>query len=124
MITATPKGRFVYYTPIANPSVTGAAEILNALNMAISACMTDDEIIHYITAFTHQRRITIVGKLNTLSCDPETLAVRTGISLPALLRHIEKLQARDMVSPDKSRLELRIPNNLFGHALLDTALKN
>ncbi|QBG47730.1 ArsR family transcriptional regulator [Verrucomicrobia bacterium S94] len=124
LISATPKGRFVFYTPVPNPSVAGAAQILTALKVAISADMNDDEIIHYTTAFTHQRRIVMVKALEERGCEPVELSSLTRIPLPALLRHAEKLRARDMISDRKHTLKLRIPQNLFGHAMLESALKS
>lgn len=122
LIQAEPKGRHVYYIAIPNVNVHGAAELLNALKHAFGTEMKNKEIIHYTTAFTHQRRIAIAKALQHRPTQPAELSARTSIPMTALLRHLSKLSNRDMAEMAKEHYRLAIPNNVYGHTLLLAAL--
>ncbi|MSU56772.1 MAG: metalloregulator ArsR/SmtB family transcription factor [Pedosphaera sp.] len=72
-----------------------AAQLRTALHRgSVSAAM----IFRLATAFTHPRRVEIVRLLQT---EPRTvlqMQVATGISYPAMIRHLHKLESRGFVA--------------------------
>lgn len=100
-----------------------AAEILNTLKSICGGGMDNEEIIHTATAFTHPRRIEIVKVLQHRSLSLAEIAVFTGISMPALFRHLGKLEKRNVVDISGGCHSLATPKNIFAHTLLLIALQ-
>lgn len=89
---------FVLYRPEPNPEVEGSEQLLNALRGAYEEFMPLNLVFQALTAFTHERRISMVQMLKKKSMDEAQLSVKTGIPLPSLHRHLRKLQARNVVA--------------------------
>ena len=101
LIQANRQSRWVYYSPKPDPMVIGVRPLLEALKRALLVeGMSENEMIHTLTAFTHPRRLEILRCLQKAADDTsvEKLAASTRISLPALYRHLVKLTARGLVS--------------------------
>ena len=123
LIRALPKGRYVFYSSEPNSTVQHAVEVLTALKNACNSGLNNECIIQCTTAFTHPRRIEIVAALQHKTRSAAELAGATGISMPALLRHLAKLKKRGIVEISKDCYRLVIPDNTFAHTLLLIALK-
>jgi len=122
LISAKRAGRNVFYSATANPKVEYSDIILNALRIACASGLGNDEIIHFVTAFSHPRRLQIVAALRGKPAAIQHLVFATGISLPALHRHLRKLIDRDMVEVADEHCQLKIPSCPFGQTLQKIAL--
>jgi DNA-binding transcriptional ArsR family regulator len=122
LISSRPAGRWVFYTATANPSVDYANTLLSLVRECCKTGIANEEIIHYVTAFTHQRRIDIVGQLQEKTIAVQELSLATQISPPALHRHLRKLIDREMVERSGKHYTLKTPSNLLGKALLQAAI--
>ena len=122
LITARPAGRWVFYRAQANPEVDHAGTLLSIVRICCQTGMKNKEIIHCTTAFTHPRRIKIVGRLQQTAMTVEELSLATQISPPALHRHLRKLIEREMVERSNKQYILKIPDNPLGQALLQAAI--
>jgi DNA-binding transcriptional ArsR family regulator len=115
LIRAERVSRWVRYAPDPDPLVKGSRRLLAALRRALLAeGRSEAELIRALTAFTHPRRLDIMGCL--LREGPtsfERLSARTRISQPALSRHLRKLEARGVVACEDHRWRLsRRPEHL------------
>ena len=122
LITARPAGRWVFYRAQANPSVDHAGTLLAMVRICCQTGMKNKDIIHYATAFTHQRRIKIVAQLQHKTMTADELSLATQISPPALHRHLRKLIDREMMERSNKQYTLKFPDNPLGQALLQTAI--
>ncbi len=122
LITSRTEGRWVFYSDKANPAVEHANTILILVRECCKMGMKNEEVIHYATAFTHQRRIDIVGRLQQKAMTSQELSLATQISPPALNRHLRKLINRGMVECSDKQYALKIPSNPLGQALLQIAI--
>ncbi|HKQ37499.1 MAG TPA: ArsR family transcriptional regulator [Verrucomicrobiae bacterium] len=75
------------------------------------------------TAFTHPRRIEIWKRLKSQPQTLSKLARGTGISTPALLRHLHKLQVRGFIDHQRPRdlYRVLIHRERLGRALTELA---
>jgi len=83
--------------------------------------MPFETVVQQATAFTHLRRILIVRALSTSTKTFGELVVETGIALPALARHLKKLQARSFIKKTNQLYHLARPRNPLGQTLLEIA---
>jgi DNA-binding transcriptional ArsR family regulator len=99
LLSATREGRAVRYSPVPDPLVDSAKPLLSALRRLLTARdVSEKEIFHAATAFTHPRRLAMVSCLARRGPLPaETLAAANGISYPAATRHIKKLASREII---------------------------
>ncbi len=97
LIRAERRRTHVFYRPVANPEVAHAVALLGALRRSHADGDSAAKVIRAATAFTHPRRIEVVRSLGEGAKDFSTLAVETGISVPALARHVAKLAKRDIL---------------------------
>ena len=91
-------GRWVEYRVGHDPSVPATKQLVAALSRQLAGGGTVEQTFKDVTAFTHPRRVRIVGLLargNKMSV-PQ-LCNATGISIPALYRHLRKLVDRGVV---------------------------
>ncbi|WP_168441939.1 ArsR family transcriptional regulator [Pontiella desulfatans] len=121
LITSRQAGKYVFYSAQANPHVDNAPEILEALEAAFSAGMSNGQIIHCATAFTNRRRIEIVRVLRHGVRSLRGLLIETDIPHPALHRHLRKLTRRDVVFQEDSLYSLKTPAHPFAGVLLEIA---
>jgi DNA-binding MarR family transcriptional regulator len=95
LIQPSRQGREVWYRVEADENVPGSALLISALRNAFSGASNPvDHIFRQATALTHPRRVLLMSVLRRAPMDREELARRTGISLPALTRHLNKLARR------------------------------
>ncbi len=123
LLLARPRGRNVFYSAEANPNVENAAELLNALKTAFSSGASNEEIIHYSTAFTHQRRIEIINALRDRKLMSSELVARTDIPHPSMSRHLRKLESRGMIAREKELCRVAYPKSMFARTLLMVAFE-
>ena len=99
LLHASREGRWVRYFPWPDKQVPIAAPILAGVSHALlSKKLANTEVIRCLTAFTHPRRLTILHCLQqTQSMAFAALAEKSHITLPALSRHLKKLQERGLV---------------------------
>jgi DNA-binding transcriptional ArsR family regulator len=107
LISARRESRWVRYFPEADPLVPSAAPILACMAEAFRTGISNEQIIHQVTAFTHPRRLTLLRRLSEKS--PMAFLVLAGVcgmSLSALVRHVRKLEKRALVSTDEAAASL------------------
>jgi len=111
-------GRWVYYSPSADPTVPEAGELLRALGRTFKARgRAVDTIFRLATAFTHPRRQEIYSTLHERPLPLHELACQTGISRQALWRHLTKLRDRGFVVFEEGRCRAVAPNGVLGRTL-------
>ena len=93
-------GRWVYYSPQAEPSVQDAAALLRVMTAALRRHDDTQAMLAALTACTHPRRLLILQALRTQPLTAEQLAGRCHISLPAVFRHVTKLLRRGAITQD------------------------
>ena len=95
LLVARRVGRQVNYRPASAESATPGAEIAAALKSVFrNENVPVETIFKLATAFTHPRRAEI---FRAIHAKPRTLLeiqTTTGISIPALVRHLRKLESR------------------------------
>ncbi|MBA4388458.1 MAG: hypothetical protein C0404_10790 [Verrucomicrobia bacterium] len=112
----------VRYFTEADPLVSGAAEVLVELQKVFKNRQNpSDFVFHRSTAFTHPRRIAIIAAIASGCRWPGELRMRTGISRPAVMRHLSKLTARGFVFHDRTGYSLPQPDSSFDSLLLRLA---
>ena len=116
-LTAQRAGRCVRYR--LSTSATGAARELLAPLQSVSRRGRSpvDSLFRLSTAFTHPRRIQIFKVLQRLAATPDQVQAATGISGPALWRHLGKLHARGFVRGRDGIYSATRPREAFGRAL-------
>ena len=108
----------VIYRAEANEVIKFAEELLKALHRFYARSEPFAEIIHQATAFTHQRRIEIARVLHKNPLGFQALLDKTGMSAPALSRHLNKLERRGFVKRTGKRISLGRPGNALGRTLM------
>ncbi len=117
LISSRRQKMMVIYRAEANPAVDSAEEILKGLRLCHRRNDTFDSIMYQATAFTHQRRIEIMRYLKKESLEIDQLSAVTGISHPALMRHLEKLIRRGFVRQKGDVFKAPRTKNRFGQLL-------
>jgi len=99
LLHACRDGRWVRYFPRPDPLVPTAAPLLAAMTRAVvDEKRTVKHLVHCLTAFTHPRRLDILLCLRqSASLAFSKLLRQSGMSSPALVRHLRKLQARGLI---------------------------
>ncbi|MFZ4395620.1 MAG: ArsR family transcriptional regulator [Kiritimatiellia bacterium] len=125
LIRAERVSRWVMYRPLADPLVAHAAAILDAMRAALKPAQPDwPQIVRAVTSFTHERRIRVVQALAQQQLTVEQLAATCHISLPALSRHLAKLERRKVICCEKHHWQLQPPADPLAAALLAAMLKD
>jgi ArsR family transcriptional regulator len=114
------KNKVIYWAE-ANKKIDYAPVLLEALRISYEQSVSFSSIIRHATAFTHERRIRIVRVLTGTSQSFVGLQLRTGISPPALVRHLQKLELRGFVQQSNDLYRINRPSRLFGRELLKIA---
>ncbi|MDZ8117167.1 ArsR/SmtB family transcription factor [Pontiella agarivorans] len=108
------RGRYLYYgINTEHPLVAALLEEIDRPEADIGT------ILKSLTAFTHERRIQIVRSLMTEPKSVDALRVETGISGDALLRHLRKLEAREMVFHREGCWSVAVPRNRLRQWLME-----
>ena len=111
LIAARRESRWVRYYPEPDPLVPSAKPVLVALQQCHASGVADSEIFRTVTAFTHPRRLIMLRCLQINGALPaETLATKCRISLPAVYRHLSKLQNRALIHVSADSQEISLIN--------------
>jgi len=110
LISVLRESRWVYYQPKADPLVEHAETVLKALCKTVSAGKySDTATLRVLRAFTHPRRLTLLGLLRSQSeLTIEQLVVHAHISQPAVWRHLQTLAKSAVVEYVPERQTWRI----------------
>jgi DNA-binding transcriptional ArsR family regulator len=114
--------RWVLYAAAPDPLVAHAADVLAATRAAIGRQESTAEMVRAFTAFTHPRRIAMVRALPGKPIPLHVLAGRSGMSLPAAVRHADKLRRRGAIVESADGWQLATPTNALLRALKGIAL--
>ncbi|MEI8242792.1 MAG: helix-turn-helix domain-containing protein [bacterium] len=124
LLRAVRTGPRVFYQARADPLVRHAIPLLEALRDAVRTESADD-LFRLVTAFTHPRRQVVVRCLAARAGAVDDVAARTGISKPAVFRHLAKLTRRGFVGcTEAGEYVLLRPASIFGRRLLQIALES
>lgn len=114
--------RYVYYEIGADPQVPDAAPLVEALRAALGSRRDPSARIHRaLTALTHPRRTALLALMGTQAWTPDALRRVSGISGPALSRHLRKLRDRGWARPHGGTWRLTRPAAPFARCLFDLA---
>ena len=117
-------GRRVWYSVQADPSVTGAAELIAALRLALApGDGVLREIMRTLTGFTHPRRLVVLEILSRGAREFAELQGQSGISARALGRHLAKLCGRGLVVAEGTRYRLCRDGSPLAKSLLALATR-
>lgn len=106
LILSRRDGKYVFYRAEANPEVAGSEQLLDALKQAYEDFMPVPAVLKHFTAFTHERRISVVKILSEGPLGIIPLSIKAQISVQALYRHIRKLEARGYVARGGDEISL------------------
>jgi DNA-binding HxlR family transcriptional regulator len=123
LISANPKGKWVFYAAKANPNVAHASTILKALEVSCDNNEDNKTIMFAATAFTHERRIAIAKQLSKGSMASEGLSIATQISPQSLYRHLRKMIDRGIAAKVNDEYQLATPENPLAKTLLSIAVQ-
>ncbi len=101
-----------------NPNGKLIVALISALKQGPRA---RDFVFRQVTAFTHPRRIKILGALFAYAATPADLRRTTAISLDALRRHLTKLRDRRIVKNCRGRYKIVPPASPLHRELLRLA---
>jgi DNA-binding transcriptional ArsR family regulator len=114
--------RYVMYSARPDEVVPESARLLSALREVMVRQKRRLKMVRRdVTAYTHPRRAQIVCVLGRDRLNFTALHVRTGISRPALLRHLVKLMKRKVVIRRGSRYHCPRPGHRLARTLLQLA---
>ncbi|HRZ12036.1 MAG TPA: ArsR family transcriptional regulator [Kiritimatiellia bacterium] len=119
LLTVMRKKRFVYYTVGADSSLPHAAALLGSVMQSLRVKQnTAGVFMQALTAFTHPRRVQLVKLLAGKPMGVLELLGATGYSLPALSRHLSKLQRRGIVRRRHRKYECMRPSDPLSKTLI------
>ncbi len=118
LLASRRKKNKVFYRPEANRAIAFAPGLLAVLETCYERSVPFKTVVRQATAFTHERRIEIVRALDGKPLCFDELRDATGISPAALLRHLEKLEARRFVKTTGEKCRIGRPGNPLGRELL------
>jgi len=114
------QSRWVYYYPLPDPMVTSAEPVLSAIREKLLTPRANlSAIIRILTAFTHPRRLAILGRLQKCGAQTEAeMSARLGISRQAMTRHLLKLSKRGLIRQEDSCCRLQPARDVLTRALI------
>ncbi len=122
LIRSVRVGRWVRYSAIADPAVAHAADVLAAMKRALRRSHPPyRRLFRTLTGFTHPRRLVILRALPDNNAVPvERLHDVTGIPVPALSRHLNKLRRHGLARRTPSGWRLAPSLSRLAQALIST----
>lgn len=121
LIRSVRVGRWVRYSAVADPAVAHAAGVLTAMKRALRRSHPPYRwLFRTLTGFTHPRRLVILRALpdgKTVSF--EWLHDVTGIPVPALSRHLDKLRRHGLARRTPSGWRLTPSLSRLAQALIN-----
>jgi DNA-binding transcriptional ArsR family regulator len=111
----------VVYHPASQPKNLCARLLLPTLQSCKENTVSFDVIIHAATAFTHERRIQVVRCLAAADQPFDSLLEKTGMTMPALNRHLKKLLDRNIIKKSGRIYQMRQPGSGLSRCLLEIA---
>jgi DNA-binding MarR family transcriptional regulator len=114
----------VFYRVEADQSFSQAAVLVKAITFELhDETIPVDLIYRKVTAFTHPRRVGIVGYLRHGPAGIPELRSQLAISIPALKRHLRKLSGRGFLRAKRRRgiYALSRPRSALAKALVQLA---
>lgn len=97
LLQAERHGRWVRYSAQPDPLIPEAEALLKSIRAALNRISLSTSV-RILTGFTHPRRLHILASLlRSPGLSTEQIRQRTRISQPALMRHLRKLRARDLL---------------------------
>ena len=120
LIRPVRQSRWVYYYPLPDPLVKSAAPVLSAIRKKLLNPRAKlSSIIRILTAFTHPRRLAILGRLQECGAQTEAeMSARLGISRQAMTRHLRKLTRRGLILQEDFSCRLLPARDVLARALL------
>ena len=120
LISVERRSRWTFYGDRPDPSVGHAAPILAAMRtILMDNELIDEQTLDTLQGFTHPRRIAL---LRTLArSEPQgvrALRKTTGISEPALLRHLRKLEQSGLVKRQEEKWTMQSNLSVLAQRLL------
>lgn len=124
LLAARRSGRSVWYSTRANPSIPDSARLLQEILKTFAVDRSSKQnIFRYATAFTHPRRILIMKTLYRHPMKLREIAVKTGVPIDSLTRHLRKLIARGFLKQDEHRYVCSVPQHHLARFLQHLAVK-
>jgi DNA-binding transcriptional ArsR family regulator len=124
LLRATRSGRWVVYSTGADPTIEHAPIILRALRGTLRPHQKSvNQAFSALTGFTHPRRIAVFKALADGPSHLAELRSKTGISTPALQRHLGKLRRRGYVQRHRGLYSRRCPQRPLLKALMELAAR-
>jgi DNA-binding transcriptional ArsR family regulator len=123
LISVERRGRWTRYGDRPDGAVGHAAPVAAALRQAlVTDGVAPSRVRRTLTAFSHPRRLVILGVLSPVQalCAAE-IRHATGISEPALLRHLRRLEGCGLVAAREGRWMLCVPFSGLARDLLREA---
>jgi DNA-binding transcriptional ArsR family regulator len=122
LIRSARVGRWVRYSAVADPAVAHAAEVLTAMKRALLRSPPPyRRLFRTLTGFTHPRRLVILRALPGKVAVPlDWLRDVTGIPIPALTRHLDKLRRHGLAQRSPSGWRLAPSLSRLAQALIST----
>ena len=123
LLAARRDGVHIRYFAEPDPLVEHAAEVLKAVRRELGGANGAGAVLVTLRAFTHARRLTILGHLMTVNeAATDVIVGKTRISQPAVWRHLATLRDAGLVcETEKARWQVMPRRRLIGLAktLLD-----
>ena len=108
LLSVARRSRWVFYSGRPDPAVEHAALLLSAVSAALNDKeYTERDVCAVLDGLAHPRRIVILSHLSrSRAASPDEMRCATGISAPALWRHLKKLEACRWVQGHTDRWSL------------------
>ncbi|MGH7950727.1 MAG: helix-turn-helix domain-containing protein [Limisphaerales bacterium] len=124
LLTVRRAGKWVNYRPRRADAMNSGAQIIAAMRFVFQHEKKPLEVAFRLpTAFTHPRRVEI---FRAIQIRPRTLIeiqTATSISIPALRRHLKKLESRDFIECHSGLYVTTRRTDIFGRKLAQLATK-
>lgn len=118
------EGRYVFYRVGGDDSVPDAAAILaSACDMLRVSKRAVESVFRVVTACTHPRLLDILRSLGRGDQTMVVIGNATGISRPALHRHLSKLESRGFVVERDQMYSCPQPRDVLTCTLMSLAVK-